>query len=86
MWAAFDGVVGKDIDACLLRGVFVLLSTAPSEVHPAQVIPVLYPVSWGGTTGSAGQGGSRLVRSGFPGEESGQQLVQVVTGVCVVLG
>lgn len=44
-----------------LGGVFVLLCTASSKVHPAEVISVLYPVAGGQTTGSAGDGGSGLV-------------------------
>lgn len=41
--------------------VFVLLCTTPSEVHPAEIISVLYPVVGGETTGSAAEGGSGVV-------------------------
>lgn len=32
-------------DAGPLRWVFVVLSTAPAEIHPAHVVPVTYPVA-----------------------------------------
>lgn len=44
-----------------LGGVFVLLCTATSKVHPAEVISVLYPVAGGESTGSAHDGGPGLV-------------------------
>ncbi len=44
-----------------LGGVLVLLCTASTKVHPAEVISVLYPVCGGQTAGSAGDGGSGLV-------------------------
>ena len=45
-----------------LGGVLVLFCAATSKVHPADVISVLYPVSRGEAAGSAGEGGSGLVR------------------------
>lgn len=44
-----------------LGGVLVLLCTAASKVHPADVVSVLYPVAGSESTGSAGDGGSALV-------------------------
>lgn len=44
-----------------LGGVFVLLCTASSKVHPSVIISVLYPVAWGQSAGSACEGGSGLV-------------------------
>lgn len=55
-----------------LGGVFVLLCTASSKVHPAHVVSVLYPVAGGWTAGSAAKGGSGVVERAFPGDESGQ--------------
>lgn len=75
--------MGADV---LLRGVLVLFGAASPKVHPAQVVSVLYPVSRGRAAGSAAQRGARLVRYSFSGEQSGQQLVEGVAGVCSVLG
>lgn len=44
-----------------LGGVLVLLCTAATKVHPADVVPVLYPVAGSQSTGSAGDGRSALV-------------------------
>lgn len=44
-----------------LRRVLILLCTAASKVHPANVVPVLYPVAGSESTGSAGDGSSALV-------------------------
>lgn len=65
--------------------VFVLLCTTSSEVHPAEIISVLYPVVGGETTGSAAEGGSGVVGRAFPRDESGQKLAQAVWSVCVLL-
>lgn len=69
-----------------LGGVLVLLGAASSKVHPAQVISVLYPVSRSRADRSAAEGGPRLQRCRFPGEQCGQQLVEGVARLCVVPG
>lgn len=44
-----------------LGGILILLCTATSKVHPADVISVIYPMAGGESAGSAGEGGSGLV-------------------------
>lgn len=39
------GGPGAQSWAAALRGVLILLRAAPSEVHPAHVVPVAYPVA-----------------------------------------
>lgn len=62
-----------------LGGVLVLLCTAASKVHPADVVSVLYPVAGSESTGSAGDGRSALVgrawgRTHYMMTHSGQAL------------
>jgi len=52
-----------------LRGVVVLLCTAAAEIHPAQVVPVYYPVVGAQSVGSAVRRGVSTNRTWEDDEE-----------------
>lgn len=76
------GGMSRDL---LLRGVLVLLCAAAAEIHPANVIPVCYPVVGAQSATSAVRRGVSTHRTFPGGDESGEQLAEVGPGVCILL-